>query len=94
MATWTPIENAKIVGILPDYRLYKQNNSDSSAAKICAQNLVNNDVFGILTARINNNVSEPHDAIIQHIKHMDKIASGEIPPNQGDEYAWASCLKL
>lgn len=93
MATWTPIENAKIVGILPDYRFYKQSNNDSVAAKTCAQFLVNNDVFGILTARINNNVKEPHDAIIQHIKHMDKIASGIIQPSQGDEYAWAGCFK-
>ncbi len=93
MTIWTPIENAKVIGILPDYRsLIAKNITRSKAQEICAKQLINNDTLNIFTNRINR-VNDPVRTIGQHIEVMDQIASGATTPKRGDEYSWHNCFK-
>ncbi|WP_426332683.1 hypothetical protein ACN9MH_15335 [Paenibacillus silvae] len=93
MATWTPIENAKIVGILPEYRsLVKNDETNNSAGRICAQELIDNDKLNIFTDRINK-VKYPIDTLAKHIIRMDDIVSGNAIPEHADESNWANCYK-
>lgn len=93
---WTPAENAKIIGILPDYRNSKKigtpGNPDRSASRIFANNLINTDTLGLFAARINK-VKNPVDTIAEHIERMDDIASGFKDPEFADEFNWKNCYK-
>ncbi|WP_411342960.1 hypothetical protein ACE3MZ_15020 [Paenibacillus sp. WLX1005] len=93
MAVWTSIENAKVIGILPDYRrLIKQNISKSDAQKICAQQLISNDALKIFEKRMNN-VENPLRTLGQHIEVINQIAAGITTPKRADEYNWYNCFK-
>jgi hypothetical protein len=93
MATWTPIENAKIVGILPDYRdLLKQGQDSIPASKKCAVKLMNDDHLKIFSARVSK-VKDAENTIAQHIRRMDDIVSGNATPEHADEFAWENCYK-
>lgn len=93
---WTPIENAKIIGILPEYRNSKKigspGNHDRSASRVCANRLINNDPLGIFTPRINR-VQNHVDTIAAHIERMDNIASGFKDPEFADEFNWKNCYR-
>ncbi|PQP83576.1 hypothetical protein C0Q44_02465 [Paenibacillus sp. PCH8] len=90
---WTPSENAKIVGILPDYRLYILSNvSIVEASEKCAKDLIDSDTFSIFTKRVRN-VKNPVQRIAEHIRRMDEVSSGMKPPESDEEHNWAGCYK-
>lgn len=92
---WTPSENAKIVGILPDYRdSLTKNPSASKVSEYYARELIKNDSLNIFTDRINK-VIDPVDTIAQHIRRMNDVVAGK-PLQRGlkaDEHNWANCYK-
>lgn len=91
MATWTPTENAKIIGILPNYRtLKKRNNSQMKTAIYLARIIIqqNRTVF-----TVRRRAKNPVNTVAQHIVRMDKIASGKVKPRYADEFNWANCYK-
>ncbi|WP_449602991.1 hypothetical protein [Paenibacillus sp. Marseille-Q9583] len=89
---WTPAENAKIIGMLPEFRdLVNKGTPASTAANVVAGVLIKNDTIGVFQKR-SSKVSDITNTIEQHIVHMDKIASGKIQPERGDEKNWADCL--
>ncbi|WP_433581265.1 hypothetical protein [Paenibacillus amylolyticus] len=90
---WTPSENAKVVGILPDFRFYITSNvSIKEASEKCAKDLIDNDTFSVFTKRIKN-VESPIQIIAEQILHMDEIASGTRLPAFEEEKNWAGCYK-
>nr|WP_145404244.1 hypothetical protein [Paenibacillus xylanexedens] len=91
---WTPRENAKIVGILPDYRdSLSQNPSVVKVSEYYARELIKNSL-NIFNDRINK-VVDPVDTIAQHIRRMDDVVAGRQlqRPLMADEHNWANCYK-
>lgn len=88
---WTPIENAKVIGMLPEYRvLFKKYNSSLAATEI-AKSLTDKDEIGVFDKR-KANVDDLNATIGAHITRMNDIASGKIKPEYGDEPNWAGCF--
>lgn len=90
---WTPIENAKIVGILPDYRdLVTQGTDIIPASEKCAVKLMNDDYLNIFSERVNK-VKDAENTIAQHIRRMDDVVSGNATNHRADEPNWANCYR-
>ncbi|GGA40833.1 hypothetical protein [Paenibacillus physcomitrellae] len=93
MLRWSPIENAKIIGVLPEYRDLIKNGgyTASKASNVIANQLLKDDTAGVFSKRTRN-VKHILHTLEQHIQRMDGIAAGSLKPIHAEEPNWAGCF--
>lgn len=93
---WSSIENAIIVGSLPEYRFHIANGmAHDIAVNLVARKILNNDLsFNFLYKRKPPHVQDAVDTIIQHIIRMNEITQGSTLPRPAmtHELPWENIL--